>query len=228
MPSRSIIRTGVGPHREPGNPFPAMAAAINVLAARVARVQSRRNLSRSLSPKLDHSHSITRFDRSRTGPRIENRITPACPYIFPSARRRSGMAARQVRRSVVMSNLQIRLLPMDSDQIPLRKQKGVLHGAARAAPLIQSVEQPCVRALLEARPARGGFFCAYFCDARAPRRETLRIRQNGVDLGSIIATYTKSRVAQGTLARRGGSARYPNQCSTEARIVSPIRAGRAE
>src|SRR3954468_8269836 len=68
MPSRSIIRTGVGPHREPGNPFPAMAAAINVLAERAARVQSRRNLSRSLSPKLDHSHSITRFDRSRTGP----------------------------------------------------------------------------------------------------------------------------------------------------------------
>src|SRR3954452_10493100 len=69
MPSRSIIRTGVGPHREPGNRFPAMAAAINVLAARAARVQSRRNLSRSLSPKLDHSHSITRFDRSRTGPK---------------------------------------------------------------------------------------------------------------------------------------------------------------
>src|SRR3954470_22760240 len=70
MPSRSIIRTGVGPHREPGNPFPAMAAAINVLAERAARVQSRRNLSRSLSPKLDHSHSITRFDRSRTGPNL--------------------------------------------------------------------------------------------------------------------------------------------------------------
>src|SRR3954454_7645779 len=67
MPSRSIIRTGVGPHREPGNRFPAMAA-INLLAARAARVQARRNLSRSLSPKLDHSHSITRFDRSRTGP----------------------------------------------------------------------------------------------------------------------------------------------------------------
>ena len=67
MPSRSIIRTGVGPHREPGNRFPAMAA-INLLAARAARVQSRRNLGRSLSPKLDHSHSITRFDRSRTGP----------------------------------------------------------------------------------------------------------------------------------------------------------------
>src|SRR4051794_16758100 len=69
MPSRSIIRTGVGPHREPGNRFPVMAAAINLLAARAARVQSRRNLSRSLSPKLDHSHSITRFDRSRTGPK---------------------------------------------------------------------------------------------------------------------------------------------------------------
>src|ERR1044072_5187005 len=70
MPSRSIIRTGVGPHREPGNRFPAMAAAINLLAARAARVQSRPNLSRSLSPKLDHSHSITRFDRSRTGPKL--------------------------------------------------------------------------------------------------------------------------------------------------------------
>src|SRR4051812_3137065 len=70
MPSRSIIRTGVGPHREPGNRFPAMAA-INLLAARAARVQSRRNLSRSLSPKLDHSHSITRFDRSRTGPKSD-------------------------------------------------------------------------------------------------------------------------------------------------------------
>src|SRR3954470_4954485 len=48
-----------------------MAAAINVLAERAARVQSRRNLSRSLSPKLDHSHSITRFDRSRTGPKAK-------------------------------------------------------------------------------------------------------------------------------------------------------------
>src|SRR4051794_1561584 len=75
MPSRSIIRTGVGPHREPRNRFPAMAAAINLLAARAARVQSRRNLSRSLSPKLDHSHSITRFDRSRTGPN-RGRYTP--------------------------------------------------------------------------------------------------------------------------------------------------------
>src|SRR4051794_2289465 len=74
MPSRSIIRTGVGPHREPGNRFPAMAA-INLLAARAARVQSRRNLSRSLSPKLDHSHSITRFDRSRTGPKVKNSLT---------------------------------------------------------------------------------------------------------------------------------------------------------
>src|SRR3954451_24933348 len=74
MPSRSIIRTGVGPHREPGNRFPAMAAAINLLAARAARVQSRRNLSRSLSPKLDHSHSITRFDRSRTGPNAHHAV----------------------------------------------------------------------------------------------------------------------------------------------------------
>src|SRR3954470_17938433 len=73
---------------------------------------------------------------------IENRITPACPYIFPSARRRSGMAARQVRRSVVIRNLQIRLLAMDSDRTPLGKGKDVLHGAARAAPLRQSVEQP--------------------------------------------------------------------------------------
>jgi len=47
-----------------------MAAAINLLAARAARVQSRPNLSRSLSPKLDHSHSITPFDRSRTGPKM--------------------------------------------------------------------------------------------------------------------------------------------------------------
>src|SRR3954465_13705700 len=76
MPSRSIIRTGVGPHRELGNRFPAMAAAINLLAARAARVQSRRNLSRSLSPKLDHSPSITRFDRSRTGPKAVTGLTP--------------------------------------------------------------------------------------------------------------------------------------------------------
>src|SRR3954464_7268460 len=68
MPSRSIIRTGVGPHREPGNRFPAMAA-INLLAARAARALSRRNLRRALSPKLDPSHSITRCDRSRTGPK---------------------------------------------------------------------------------------------------------------------------------------------------------------
>src|SRR5215210_2426778 len=79
-----------------------------------------------------------RQDRAR----IENRITPACPYIFPSARRRSGMVARQVRRSVVMSNLRVGLLPMDSDRLPLRKRKDVLHGAVRAAALRQSVEQP--------------------------------------------------------------------------------------
>src|SRR3954452_14463612 len=76
MPSRSIIRTGVGPHREPRNRFPAIAAAINLLAARAARVQSRRNLSRSLSPKLHPSHSITRFDRSRTGPYVAS-----APYV---------------------------------------------------------------------------------------------------------------------------------------------------
>src|SRR4051794_36942373 len=80
---------------------------------------------------------------------IANRITPACPYIFPSARRRSGMVARQVRRSVVMSNLQIRLLPMDSDRTPLGKGKNVLHGAVRAAPLEHSVEQPCAKGAVD-------------------------------------------------------------------------------
>src|SRR4051794_27360512 len=87
---------------------------------------------------------ICRYERAPlTIARIENRITPACPYIFPSARRRSGMAARQVRRSVVMSNLRVGLLAMDSDRLPLRKRKDVLHGAAHAVPLRQSVEQPC-------------------------------------------------------------------------------------
>src|SRR5829696_3576342 len=52
------------------------------------------------------------------------------------------MAARQVRRSVVISNLRVGLLAMDSDRLPLRKRKDILHGAARAAPLRQSVEQP--------------------------------------------------------------------------------------
>src|SRR3954466_6842717 len=94
---------------------------------------------------------ICRYERAPlTIAKIANRITPACPYIFPSARRRSGMVARQVRRSVVMSNLQIRLLPMDSDRTPLGKGKDVLHGAARAAPLRQSVEQPCLEAALSA------------------------------------------------------------------------------
>src|SRR4051812_659032 len=88
---------------------------------------------------------ICRYERAPlTIARIENRITPACPYIFPSARRRSGMVARQVRRSVVMSNLRVGLLAMDSDRLPLRKRKDVLHGAVRAAPLRQSVEQPWV------------------------------------------------------------------------------------
>src|SRR3954454_19433901 len=89
---------------------------------------------------------------------IANRITPACPYIFPSARRRSGMVARQVRRSVVISNLRGGVLAMDSDRLalrkrkdgwpsldpprpPLRKRKDSLHGAAPAPPLRQSVEQ---------------------------------------------------------------------------------------
>src|SRR3954451_13387552 len=52
------------------------------------------------------------------------------------------MVARQVRRSVVMSNLRVGLLAMDSDRLPLRKRKDVLHGAVRAVPLRQSVEQP--------------------------------------------------------------------------------------
>jgi len=34
------------------------------------------------------------------------------------------------------------LLAMDSDRLPLRKRKDVLHGAVRAVPLRQSVEQP--------------------------------------------------------------------------------------
>src|SRR3954464_4403859 len=93
---------------------------------------------------------ICRYERAPlTIARIENRSTPACPYILPSARRRSGMAARQVtrqvRRSVVMSNLRVGLLAMDSDRLPLRKRKDVLHGAVRAVPLRQSVEQPWVR-----------------------------------------------------------------------------------
>src|SRR3954447_1262594 len=88
---------------------------------------------------------------------IANRITPACPYILPSARRRSGMVARQVRRSVVMSNLQIRLLPMDSDRTPLGKGKNVLHGAVRAAPLEHSVEQPC--SLAQADAWKAGSVC---------------------------------------------------------------------
>src|SRR5215218_4574440 len=89
---------------------------------------------------------ICRYERAPlTIARIENRITPACPYIFPSARRRSGIAARQVRRSVVISNLRVGLLPMDSDRTPLGKQKDLLHGAARVVPLRQSVEQPCIR-----------------------------------------------------------------------------------
>src|SRR5215210_341655 len=54
------------------------------------------------------------------------------------------MVARQVRRSVVISNLRVGLLPMDSDRTPLGKGKDVLHGAARAVPLRQSVEQPCL------------------------------------------------------------------------------------
>src|SRR3954451_7589872 len=88
---------------------------------------------------------ICRYERApRTIARIENRIPPACPYIFPSARRGSGMVARQVRRSVVIRNLRVGLLAMDSDRLPLRKRKDVLHGAVRAAPLRQSVEQPCM------------------------------------------------------------------------------------
>src|SRR3954451_1230705 len=87
---------------------------------------------------------ICRYERAPlTIARIENRITPACPYILPSARRRSGMAVRQVRRSVVIRNLRVGLLAMDSDRLPLRKRKDVLHGAVRAVPLRQSVEQPC-------------------------------------------------------------------------------------
>src|SRR3954452_3017095 len=114
MPSRSIIRTGVGPHREPGNRFPAMVAAINLLAARAARVQSRRNLSRSLSPKLDHSHSITRFDRSRTGPKME------AVDLF------STLPSVQVKFDVICSLLQAKVLRSSARQ-PARRT-GAKHG----------------------------------------------------------------------------------------------------
>src|SRR4051794_7512388 len=49
---------------------------------------------------------------------------------------------RQVRRSVVMSNLRVGLLAMDSDRLPLRKRKDVLHGAARAAPSDRALNSP--------------------------------------------------------------------------------------
>src|SRR3954471_14894877 len=117
MPSRSIIRTGVGPHREPGNPFPAMAAAINVLAARVARVQSRRNLSRSLSPKLDHSHSITRFDRSRTGPKDPQNTPNTIDVMAPSLEAAKPTAEKlqalpEVSRTVTLATF----IPADQDE----------------------------------------------------------------------------------------------------------------
>src|SRR3954465_6067413 len=52
------------------------------------------------------------------------------------------MVARHVRRSVVISNLRVGLLPMDSDRLPLRKRKDVLHGAARAAPSDRALNSP--------------------------------------------------------------------------------------
>src|SRR3954464_4470875 len=77
---------------------------------------------------------ICRYERAPlTIAKIENRITPACPYIFPSARRRSGMAARQVRRSVVMSNLRGGLLPWI--QTGLRSERGKTSFTAPLAPL---------------------------------------------------------------------------------------------
>jgi hypothetical protein len=96
---------------------------------------------------------ICRYERAPlTIARIENRITPACPYILPSARRRSGMAVRQVRRSVVIRNLRVGLLAMDSDRLPLRKRKDVLHGAVRAVPLRHSVEQPWLLKAMVTKP----------------------------------------------------------------------------
>src|SRR5215204_214422 len=68
------------------------------------------------------------------------------------------MAARQVRRSVVMSNLRGGLLPMDSDRTPLGKGKDVLQGAARAAPLRQSVEQPWAERASATPDVRPGLF----------------------------------------------------------------------
>src|SRR5215218_10785153 len=67
---------------------------------------------------------ICRYERAPlTIAKIENRITPACPYIFPSARRRSGMAAKQVRRSVVISNLRVGLLPWIQTGSPSESEK---------------------------------------------------------------------------------------------------------
>src|SRR4051794_34728823 len=110
MPSRSIIRTGVGPHREPRNRFPAIAAAINLLAARAARVQSRRNLSRSLSPKLDHSHSITRFDRSRTGPKdaLDMAAEPSTDEIMAAIRDSGYLMEQEVATQLEGCGLHVR------------------------------------------------------------------------------------------------------------------------
>ena len=46
---------------------------------------------------------------------------------------------------------------MDSDRLPLRKRKDVLHGAVRAVPLRQSVEQPWA----EAKPLQHGIASCY-------------------------------------------------------------------
>src|SRR3954453_3015069 len=152
MPSRSIIRTGVGPHREPRNRFPAMAAAINLLARRAARVQSRRNLSRSLSPKLDHSHSITRFDRSRTGPKWLTRI-----WIRDREHDGQGMTGTSYRVSItpmipggkaddknfrILESMPVRSIithPANGARLPVGTREVGLRGAAWAGDL--SVKQ---------------------------------------------------------------------------------------
>src|SRR5829696_6950718 len=88
------------------------------------------------------------------------------------------MAARQVRRSVVISNLRVGLLAMDSDRLPLRKRKDILHGAARAAPLRQSVEQPCPPTLAyaawaKARSSSVAVVCSRLCSVRSSYADML-------------------------------------------------------
>src|SRR4051812_45434473 len=110
------------------------------------------------------------------------------------------MVARQVRRSVVMSNLRVGLLAMDSDRLPLRKRKDVLHGAVRAAPLRQSVKQPWDWVFVLRKDVQEAINDVYSGSAE----RLFRFYASATEDINVSASYTDKSGATKTIILQGG------------------------